>query len=190
MQFFKKFIDDSVKWCKGKFPYFRALLLLYFVYILFRYLSNPDYNSFFNGLNLGIHELGHFIFSPFGEFMHFLGGSLTEIIFPIIGILMFYFQKDYFAISVGFGWFATALFHVATYVADARRMELPLVSPFGTHPIHDWNYILSKTGLLSYDLVIANFLRFLGYLSIFFCVFYGIFLLFFMFKPHDTEEEF
>jgi hypothetical protein len=95
MQFFKKFIDDSVKWCKGKFPYFRALLLLYFVYILFRYLSNPDYNSFFNGLNLGIHELGHFIFSPFGEFMHFLGGSLTEIIFPIIGILMFYFQKDY-----------------------------------------------------------------------------------------------
>jgi len=171
-----------VKWCEGRLPYLRIFLLFYFIYIFFRYLSNPDYNSFFNGLNLGIHELGHLIFSPFGEFMHFLGGSLTEIIFPVIGILMFYFQRDYFAISVGSGWLATALFHVATYVADARKMTLPLVSPFGTHPIHDWNYLLSKTGLLKYDTVFANFLRFSGYIAIFFCVSYGAFLIFYMFK--------
>ncbi len=178
----KKFTDNSIEWCKGKIPYPRAILLFYFVYLSFRYLSNPDHNSFFNGLNLGIHEFGHIIFSPFGEFMHFLGGSLMEIIFPIIGILMFYFHKDYFAISVGFGWFSTAILHVATYVADARKMELPLVSLFGTHPIHDWNYILGKANLLNYDLIIANFLRFFGYLSIFICIFYGLFLIFFMFK--------
>jgi ABC-type antimicrobial peptide transport system permease subunit len=73
---------------------------------------------------------------------------------------------DYFAIGVAVCWLATNFINIAVYIGDARRQELPLVSPFGIEDvIHDWNYLLGKTGLLNFDAAIAWLVRLIGILT-------------------------
>ncbi|MBN2541438.1 hypothetical protein JXI42_01075 [bacterium] len=188
-----EFLSDARSWVKGRLPYIRLLLWVYLLYAGIRHISNPLYGSWFDPLNLGIHELGHFVFMPFGKFLEIAGGSILQCLVPIISIFMFYKQKDYFAISVSFGWFSTNLFDVATYIGDARDMELPLVSPFGVeHVIHDWNYLLRKMGIITLDDTIATLVRILGAASMLLCLALGGWLIWLMFtnKPfkHTLEQ--
>lgn len=124
------------------------------------------YQSWFKPLNLGIHELGHMLFRPLGEFMMVLGGTFWQLTVPKISFFMFYKQRDYFALAVSFCWLATNYYDVATYIGDARARELPLVSPFGIGPItHDWHYLLTRLGMLELDTTIAAVIRVLAAVS-------------------------
>ncbi|HHS50378.1 MAG TPA: hypothetical protein ENN07_04605 [candidate division Zixibacteria bacterium] len=184
----KHFFEDSREWAEGRLPVFRGLLLLFFLIIGIRHLADPMFNSIFKGLNLGIHELGHFLFLPFGHFMHMVGGTITQLAVPVISMLMFYRQKDYFAIAVSFGWLSTNFYDIAVYVADARALALPLVSPFGTEVIHDWNYLLGKLNMLSWDKGLGRFSRFLGLVSMLLCLVYGGWLVYWMFRTYRIEK--
>ncbi len=142
-------------------------LLLWGIYTLFKFLRDPSANTVFSAINLGIHELGHVIFAPFGELLHVLGGTIAQVLAPIISALVLIInQEDLFGAAFCLAWLSTNLFNVATYIADARTTSLPLVG-LGSGPIiHDWNYLLSKFGLLSYNHLIAGIVRFFGYLSL------------------------
>ena len=175
------FFSDSQLWAKGKNPWFR---LLYFVFIYFwiQHLLKLNYRiPLLWGLNLGIHELGHFIFMPFGEFLMFLGGSLTQCLVPVISMIMFYRQRDFFAIGVAFAWLSTNLYEVACYAGDAKVMELPLVSPFGIDVKHDWNWLLSYLNILDKELALESLLRYLGALTMIFSLAYCSWLIYHMF---------
>lgn len=177
-EFLGPFRIEAVEWCRGKNWKWRSVLLFWFVYILFRHLSNPVYTSIVGWLNLGIHELGHLFFSFFGQFICTLGGTIFQCLAPVIGIANFYRQNDFFAIAFCFGWLSTNLFDVSRYVADARAMELPLAVLFGNeNVIHDWNYLLGRMGILQFDAAIAFFIRILAVLSMFVCFFFGGWLL-------------
>ena len=77
----------------------------------------------------------------------------------------------------------TNLFSVAGYMGDARKMELPLVTPFrGEEIIHDWNYLLGKLGLLNSDIVLGGFVRVLAILNMMIGLAFGAWLLLKMFK--------
>ncbi|PCJ65389.1 MAG: hypothetical protein COA73_02635 [Candidatus Hydrogenedentota bacterium] len=154
-----RFHGEMVEWCGGRMWLFRALMLVWFGYIFVRYLANPQYHVLFDGINLGIHELGHFIWAPFGEFMAFLGGSLTQCLAPVISVAVFYRQRDFFGMAFCFGWLSTNLYGVSVYAGDAQAQLLPLVSPSSGEPLHDWFYLLSQTGLLEYDGVISMLIR-------------------------------
>jgi len=140
----------------------RLPLLLWFAWILRGHLRDPLYTSLFGGLNLGIHELGHFVFQPLGEFPGVAGGTLLQCLAPIVAMVMFRRQGDWFAIAVAWCWLGTNLFNVATYAADARAQALPLVSPVSGDPLHDWALMLGRLGLLEHDLAIGAALRFAG----------------------------
>jgi hypothetical protein len=58
-------------------------------------------------------------------------------------------QRDYFGACVCLAWLGTNIYSVGIYMADAQPMELPLVSPFSSHPLHDWNHLFTRMGLLS-----------------------------------------
>ncbi len=82
----------------------------------------------------------------------------TTIIFAIIfDLLLILFE--YPTIQFGAFWLGENLLYAATYIADARAMQLPLVG--GGE--HDWNIILSKLHLLRSDTAIADVVRFLGW---------------------------
>jgi len=141
-------------WCRGRWWLPRAAVLAWFVWILVDLWLDPVNRGLFNwpnlfaGINLGIHEIGHVLFDPFGEFLGFLGGSLTECLAPVAAGAVFLRQRDWFGIAVAVGWLSTAVYDVAVYMADARAQQIPLVSPFTDEPQHDWAFLFGKLGLL------------------------------------------
>lgn len=171
-------LDQIKKECAGKKWWWRAPLLIWFVSLFFRLLLNPDAQSIFNGLNLGVHETGHLLFRFCGQFLCIAGGTIFQLFVPVYGMWNFYKQKDFFAICLCFGWFSTNLFNVSVYMNDAISKQLHLVSPFGSEGIiHDWNYLFSSMGLLNYCHIIAGFVWFFAALSMLFCIYSGSWIL-------------
>jgi len=140
------------RWWQGKWARLIAALAAsaYFLY----YANTPTDWHFLDNLNLIIHEAGHWIFLPFGEFMHILGGSLFQSIFPLIYVGYFFLRKDYFSSSLLLFWTGQNLINVSVYAADAQKMLLPLLGGDGV--IHDWNWLLSSTHTLQYTAQISS----------------------------------
>lgn len=174
---------EAAAWCRGRSWLVRLPFLVWFAYILVRHFASPLYRSLFGALNFGLHEFGHFAFRPLGEFMMYAGGSLFQCLVPALSPLMFYRQRDFFAVAVCFGWLSTNLFDVATYAADARAMDLPLLSVGGGDTRHDWNYLLEAMGLLRQDAAIGFLFRAAAALSMLVCLAAGAWLLWKMARP-------
>ena len=100
-----------------------------------------------DGANLIFHEAGHVLFLVFGEFLQVLGGSLTQVLIPAACAVYFVLRRQPAASSAALFWTGESLTNVAIYVADARRLALPLLG--GDGGIHDWNYLLGRLGLLN-----------------------------------------
>ena len=75
-------------------------------------------------------------------------------------------------------WFAESLMNTARYLGDAQAMALPLV---GGH-IHDWNWLLSRWGVLSSCESIATALHV-------FAVGIAVACLFFAWRSTDSVED-
>lgn len=150
--------DEAAEWAAGRMWIPRALLLLYLVYAEIRFLRDPMSSTIFSGITLAFHEMGHLIFHFMGHFIGSLMGSGTQVLIPIIVMIVFARQPDYFGISVGGFWLSFSLFELANYVGDARAMDLPLVG-FSDDPEHDWHYLLSTLHLLPLDTTFAFLLR-------------------------------
>lgn len=153
-------------------------MLLGFVLLFYQYLKNPDASSIFNGLNLGIHETGHLLFSWCGQFLCIAGGTIFQLAVPFYGMWNFYKQKDFFAVSLCFGWLSTNLFNLSVYMNDAIVRQLHLVSPMGSEGIiHDWNYLFSHMGILPYCHIFAGLVWLLAVISMLFCFYSGVWIL-------------
>ncbi len=171
---------ESKVWAVGKNWIWRVPLLVYFAVLLFGYVTNPSYWSVLDWLNLPIHEMGHIVFGWCGQFIAVLGGSLLQCLAPIGGMVNFYYQRDFFAIALCFGWLSTNFFSVANYIADARTQQLHLVSIGGGEPIHDWHYLLNTMGLLQFDIAIAVLVKLLAVAVMGICFVYGGWLIKYM----------
>ena len=99
--------EDAVDWCKGRNWIWRLPFLIWFSYVLIRHLGDPMYNSILGGLNLGIHEFGHLVTGPLGTFICVSGGTIFQILIPLLSVYNFLRQRDYFSASLCFGWLST-----------------------------------------------------------------------------------
>lgn len=108
---------------------------------------------FIQNVNLIFHEAGHIIFMFFGDFLSILGGSLLEILIPLMVVLHFIFTKQLFSAVVASWWLATAFVSVSIYASDAQERLLPLLG--GDAVIHDWYDLLGSLGILQYDDVVG-----------------------------------
>jgi hypothetical protein len=153
------------------------------------HLRYAHYSTILDGsVNLGIHELGHYVFAPFGDFLGVAGGSIFQCLVPVIAAYTCYRKQEYFLIAVCFGWLATNFYYVAIYVEDARQLALPLVAPGGPALIHDWNNLLARTGMLQYDMTIGFIFRAAGFVSMMICLIGGSYLIYRMYKPYQEPE--
>lgn len=135
-----------------------VLLLLYGVYDL----THPMLGTLMDGVDLAIHETGHIVFGPFGEVIGVAGGTLFQLIMPLLFVGYFWRRGDRWSASVVLVWVAQSLGNIATYAADARAQELPLVG--GGE--HDWANMLGRAGLLAHDQGIAHGIRATGILLV------------------------
>jgi hypothetical protein len=97
-----------------------------------------------------IHEFGHVVFRPFGEFMTLLGGSLFQILLPLVfGGIFLVKNRDPFAASVMLWWSAVAVMDVAPYIYDAwAPQHVLLTGRTGDTGSHDFIDTLGDLGLL------------------------------------------
>ena len=117
-------------------------------------LDGSVFNSFLHLPDLIFHEAGHVLFSPFGRFMTVLGGSLLQVLIPIICAGTFLYQQhDRFAAAVCTWWAGQNLVDLAPYIADARRLRLVLIGGRTGAEVegHDWEYLLTSLGWLHLD---------------------------------------
>lgn len=165
-EFFAALEESVAAWCRGRIWIWRAPLLLWFAYMGVRHLADGQYTSLFGGINLGIHELGHVVFAWGPQFVAVAGGTFLQLAAPVAAALLFLRQPDWFALPVCGAWLSTNLYGVATYMADARALELPLVTigPEGGEVEHDWNYMLSAMGILDWDTTLAGLVRLTAFL--------------------------
>ncbi|HQR13157.1 MAG TPA: hypothetical protein PKW52_11075 [Nitrospira sp.] len=121
--------------------------------------TNYTGESFLHLINLPFHEAGHLLFMPFGRFMMILGGSLGQILMPLICLGTFLVKtRDPFGGSVALWWTAENFMDVAPYINDARAMDLILLGGFTGKEVdaHDWNNLLTMLGWLQYDHRLAH----------------------------------
>lgn len=126
--------------------------------------AHPSDWRFIDNFNLVMHEAGHILFMPLGQFMTIAGGSLFQVIVPIVFALYFFYQKKKFSGALLLFLVGESLINVSVYAGDAVVMQLPLLG--GDDSIHDWNWMLDELGLLSRTRDIATVLRALGVLTI------------------------
>lgn len=154
-------MDSTSKTLESKSTkYLRLVVALIFAwYFLSSALSTSDWH-FIDNVDLIIHEAGHWIFIFFGQFISILGGSLTQVLIPIIFVSYFFLKKDYFSTSLLSMWVGYNIVNVAVYMSDSVKMNLPLLG--GESSIHDWNYIFSALNILNQSSWIASIINALG----------------------------
>jgi hypothetical protein len=146
-----------------------AVLLALLAWSAFR--NEYGYIPLLSDIDLAIHEFGHMLFMPFGiqflgNTMMILGGSLTQVAFPLIFFGYFLRKhedapRDLFAAMVCLWWSGINLLGVAIYCADSRAGQLMLIdgSTGQESDAHDWNNLLIRWGLLEHDTTIARWMR-------------------------------
>ncbi len=149
----------------------RALLFIILsawglVFIFSSVESNYAGTSFLHLINLPFHEAGHIFFRLFGRFLTILGGSLMQVLIPVICLGAFLLRtRDPFAASVGLWWTGESLLDLAPYINDARTLKLMLlggVTGADVEDYHDWEYLLGKLGMLDCDHLIAKATHLIG----------------------------
>lgn len=150
--------------------------------------SNAAGESLLHQINLPFHEAGHVLFRPFGAFVTSLGGTLGQLLIPLICLLVLLFRsRDPFGAAVCLWWLGENFLDIAPYINDSRAGELPLLggnfgnsSPYG---FHDWEFILSETGLLRYDHLLAAASHHFGALLMVAATVWGGLILYRQFRP-------
>ncbi|BCA55129.1 hypothetical protein W02_22690 [Nitrospira sp. KM1] len=127
--------------------------------------GNDAGESFLHHVNLPFHEAGHLLFMPFGQLLMFAGGSLGQVLMPLIcaGTLLIR-TRDPFGASVALWWVAENCLDIAPYVNDARSLELVLLGGVTGKETdgHDWNNILTMLGWLQHDHRLAQAIHYTG----------------------------
>ena len=152
-----------------------AAVLTWLAWVAFR--DDFGYVPLLSDIDLAIHEFGHTLFMPFGiqflgSTMVILGGSLTQVAFPLL--FFGYFmrkqgdgrRRDLFAAMVCLWWSGINLLSVAIYCADSRAGQLMLLDGLTGKESdgHDWNNLLTRWGLLEHDTAIARWMRAIAWL--------------------------
>lgn len=163
---------------------FASLLTIYFLWIAY----HPMQGSFLDLVDLPIHETGHLVFRLFGEFAGIAGGSLFQVILPAIFVGYFVWRHQYYSAAIVLFWVGQSLLNVWVYAADAVVMQLVLTSGFtgSEGSFHDWNYLLTRTGLIGSTKIVAGIIRALGTMVI---IAAGVSAIYYSLYPTPTGDD-
>jgi hypothetical protein len=112
-------------------------------------------------VNLMIHEAGHPLFSWGGNTLMLLGGTLGELIAPLLCAAAFFYQRQPLGFAFCGFWFFENFLYIGAYMADARTSALPLVGSEDS----DWTLLFGRWNLLIYDQRIGHSFRTIGWLG-------------------------
>jgi hypothetical protein len=132
---------------------------------------------FLDGVDLIIHEAGHWVFMFFGEFLEIAGGSLFQVIVPLMFVVGFLLQQKYVSASFVLFWVGQSIINVSVYAGDAIAMQLPLLG--GGQVIHDWNYLLTRLDLLEHTETVRLIFETIGVMTYLGAIAFGLYAVFY-----------
>jgi hypothetical protein len=148
------------EWRAVSRPALMAWLVAYALFLLYAATTDSPF-LFLDRVNLIFHEAGHFFFGWFGYTIGILGGTLGELLVPLLLGIYFWWHRQTAAVAFCAFWLFENFLYIGTYMADARRLSLPLV---GTGD-HDWEILFGQWGVLHLDQAIGGWTRRLGWLG-------------------------
>lgn len=140
-------------------------LAVWGAYLMTRDVTDGEvFQSFMHNILLPIHEAGHVLFMPFGEFLTIAGGSLFQVLLPLaIGLAFLRKNRDPFGAAVCLWWAGISLIDLAPYIYDALHPQLMLLGGHtGEDGPHDWIYLFDTLGGLSHAPAWGRFVRIVG----------------------------
>jgi hypothetical protein len=156
------------------------IFMMFAIFLLIKHFENPGYWNILSSFDLAIHEAGHLFLFWAGDNLQILGGTIFQLLFPIIFLGYFVNKKEMAGIMFSMTWLGENLFNVAYYIADASTRLIPLLGD--DIDSHDWWNLLGNFNLLSYDKDISKVVNFVGIVCMFLTVmigFYSIAILFY-----------
>ena len=97
---------------------------------------------FIDSANLVVHEGGHNLFGWFGPTLGLWGGTLLQWLVPFLLAAYFFTERQTAGFVFCLFFFFENWLYTATYMADARAQELPLVTTGDPDFVeHDWHAI-------------------------------------------------
>jgi uncharacterized protein YjeT (DUF2065 family) len=154
-------------------PLVLIVSLLFFGLFLYELVRNMEMPHLVDNAFMQIHTGGHTLLRVFGLTAAVAGGTLLQLFVPFA--LGFYFirQRQPLYVALCLFFFFEQFLPIARYMADAQAQQLPWMS-IGRYEslIHDWNYLFTQLGILSYDAVIASIVRSIGCLGMIGVVFW------------------
>jgi hypothetical protein len=143
-----------------------AAWLAFFALFLYQLARGSGFLLLIDNVFVPIHEGGHLLFHYFGTTIGVAGGTFLQLFVPSALAAYFFRHRETQGIAFCTFFFFEQFLPVATYMADARVQQLPLLTVGDSeYVIHDWNYLFTKLGVLQYDVVIANWVRFIGWIG-------------------------
>jgi hypothetical protein len=150
-------------------PVNRGVLIIagaFYLFFLFQAARGSGALLMIDLVFVPIHEGGHLLFRFFGEFLAVAGGTILQLAVPLMLAAFFAFQRQIPGTAFCIFFFFEQFLPIATYMADARAQELPLLTVGGGDDvIHDWNYLFGRLALLDHDTQIAHAVRVLGWIG-------------------------
>ena len=115
-----------------------------------------------------IHEGGHLLFGYFGHALMIAGGTILQLFVPLALAAYFFFQRQIAGTVFCVFCFFEQFLPIATYMADARAQQLPLLTVGDPEFVeHDWFTMFRSMGVLDHDLQIAFVVRIVGWIGMF-----------------------
>ncbi len=128
--------------------------------VLAAFIVSDDWVPLLDSANLAFHEAGHPWPDCSSERLTVYGGTLLQLLFPLLAVTHFSRKDNPTGVALGVIWLGENFHNIAVYMADARVQVLPLVG----NGDHDWTEIFLRWGVLRQDTRIAGFTHFLGWL--------------------------
>jgi len=147
-------------------PFLLIVSLLFFGLFLYALVRDMEMPHLMNDAFMQIHAGGHALFRVFGLTAAVAGGTFLQLFVPFALGLYFIRQRQPLYVALCLFFFFEQFLPIARYMADAQAQQLPWMS-IGRYEslIHDWNYLFTQLGVLSYDTVIASIVRSVGCLG-------------------------
>jgi len=142
--------------------------MAFYVLLLVYLAAHHSELTLLDNVHLPIHEGGHLLFGWLGATPGLWGGTILQLLVPALLAAAFVVRGD----LPGTTFCAVAFFHsltgVATYMSDALRRELPLVTVRAPadEGEHDWVHIFSNLGVLPHAIQIGTATRVIAWLGL------------------------
>ncbi len=144
------FVPDDVPrvvWY-GRLGAFLAMLLWGVVVVFGRMTDTP---TVLHLTVILVHEAGHVVFMPFGQTLGVAGGTLGQLLIPLVCAVALHRRDDNFGAAMCTAWMALSLIDASVYAYDAFDPLLPLSGGgTGADRFHDFIFLFERWGQLAH----------------------------------------